>query len=166
MFFLDQLVRCKAMCSFKIDLSALWNRTLAHLFFHCLNHIVPYCLLRGKTMTKQIKHTDVYAHGPFYLNERHPAQMTSYAYILSWISIFHFFMQPVVLNCSHTFCSYCINQWKRRTNWCPICRTSITARNPIGKLDSFIIKFARRVGEDAEKKRLETIKEREGKQKF
>ncbi|XP_038071836.1 E3 ubiquitin-protein ligase rnf8-B-like [Patiria miniata] len=75
------------------------------------------------------------------------------------------FISAVVLNCSHTFCSFCIKQWKRRTDRCPICRASITSRNPISKLDPFLTKLCRRVGREVEKKRAETIKDRQGQEK-
>ncbi|XP_022091024.1 E3 ubiquitin-protein ligase rnf8-B-like [Acanthaster planci] len=75
------------------------------------------------------------------------------------------FISAVVLNCSHTFCSFCITQWKRRTDRCPICRASISSRNPLPKLDTFLAKFVRLVGREAEKKRAETVRNRQDQEK-
>lgn len=32
------------------------------------------------------------------------------------------FVSAIVLNCSHTFCKYCITMWKKKKKDCPICR--------------------------------------------
>lgn len=32
------------------------------------------------------------------------------------------FIEATVLNCSHTFCKYCITKWKKKKKDCPICR--------------------------------------------
>lgn len=36
------------------------------------------------------------------------------------------FVDPVVLNCSHSFCATCISQWRNEKPGCPVCRESIT----------------------------------------
>ncbi|GFR32173.1 e3 ubiquitin-protein ligase rnf8 [Trichonephila clavata] len=33
--------------------------------------------------------------------------------------------EPMVLNCSHSMCQYCLLKWKRKQNRCPICREKI-----------------------------------------
>lgn len=32
------------------------------------------------------------------------------------------FVEATTLNCSHTFCKYCICTWKKKKKDCPICR--------------------------------------------
>lgn len=32
------------------------------------------------------------------------------------------FVEATTLNCSHTFCKYCITMWKKKKKDCPICR--------------------------------------------
>ena len=38
---------------------------------------------------------------------------------------------PVALNCSHTFCQYCIGIWRKTRNTCPLCRISIENGNRV-----------------------------------
>ncbi|GFU46444.1 hypothetical protein TNCV_1280892 [Trichonephila clavipes] len=33
--------------------------------------------------------------------------------------------EPMVLNCSHSMCKYCLLKWKKKQNRCPICREKI-----------------------------------------
>lgn len=35
------------------------------------------------------------------------------------------FVAATTLNCSHTFCKYCITMWKKKKKDCPICRWNI-----------------------------------------
>lgn len=35
------------------------------------------------------------------------------------------FITPITLNCSHSFCEYCITMWKKKKKDCPICRQVI-----------------------------------------
>ncbi|CAG9854677.1 unnamed protein product [Phyllotreta striolata] len=37
-------------------------------------------------------------------------------------------IKPITLNCSHTFCEYCINKWTSKMQNCPICRCEISHR--------------------------------------
>lgn len=51
------------------------------------------------------------------------------------------FIKPVTLRCSHTFCSYCIDEWeKRRRRQCPICRAMLKGRFPTLILNNVIDK--------------------------
>ena len=36
------------------------------------------------------------------------------------------FVGSVSLNCGHTFCTFCMAQWRGERNNCPVCRTGIT----------------------------------------
>lgn len=40
------------------------------------------------------------------------------------------FYKAVTLTCSHTFCQFCIDQWKRTNSICPVCRTKIKGECP------------------------------------
>lgn len=40
------------------------------------------------------------------------------------------FIDAVTLVCSHTFCEFCINQWRKSNDLCPICRTRIKGQFP------------------------------------
>lgn len=50
------------------------------------------------------------------------------------------FIKAVTLNCSHTFCKYCINQWKKSKSKCPICRKIIKNEFSTLVLDTYIEK--------------------------
>ena len=55
-----------------------------------------------------------------------------------------YFIQAVNLNCSHTFCEQCIEEWKRTNNEeavCPICRHPIENQNRELVLDNLIDQF-------------------------
>lgn len=71
------------------------------------------------------------------------------------------FVKATTLNCSHSFCKYCIEQWRNKNKNCPICRTKITTANPTIVLDNFIEKVLESSPEDVKQKRNELIKSRE-----
>lgn len=50
------------------------------------------------------------------------------------------FIKAVTLNCSHTFCNYCIGQWRQNKALCPICRTKIDTVSSTLVVDNFISK--------------------------
>ena len=35
------------------------------------------------------------------------------------------FVEATSINCGHTFCHYCIHEWKKKKSNCPVCRTDI-----------------------------------------
>jgi len=47
------------------------------------------------------------------------------------------FVDAVSINCGHTFCDYCITEWRKKKNNCPVCRTNIKAANPCKVLDEY-----------------------------
>ena len=60
------------------------------------------------------------------------------------------FVDATTLNCCHSFCEYCIQEWKKRKGDCPNCRKKITSMNKSIVLDSYINKMTehlRSVGE-------------------
>ena len=38
---------------------------------------------------------------------------------------FNLIKKEIVLNCNHYYCDYCIKEWVKRSNLCPMCRTQI-----------------------------------------
>lgn len=48
------------------------------------------------------------------------------------------FIKPVTLNCSHSFCGFCIERWRLRDNRCPMCRTGIESVNPSMALNNLV----------------------------
>ncbi|KAK9876264.1 hypothetical protein WA026_012563 [Henosepilachna vigintioctopunctata] len=70
------------------------------------------------------------------------------------------FIKAVTLNCCHTFCSYCINQWRKHQSCCPICRKSITGMAPTLVLDNFIEKLVGTMDKETSEQRREMIASR------
>lgn len=71
------------------------------------------------------------------------------------------FIKAVTLNCSHTFCKYCINEWKKSRSICPICREEIRSECPTLVLDTYIDKVLDNIGNDAQEKRKAVVTQRE-----
>ncbi|KAL4715576.1 hypothetical protein ACJJTC_009202 [Scirpophaga incertulas] len=71
------------------------------------------------------------------------------------------FVEPITLNCSHTFCKYCITMWKKKKKDCPICRSPIISECKSLVLESFINKMVQNLTEDMKLKREELLKARE-----
>jgi len=65
------------------------------------------------------------------------------------------------LNCSHSFCAYCIQEWKKTKNECPVCRTRITSEERVLALDSYIDKMVVHLSDDMKQRREENRKFRE-----
>ncbi|KAJ8721514.1 hypothetical protein PYW07_002289 [Mythimna separata] len=70
------------------------------------------------------------------------------------------FVEPTTLNCSHTFCKYCISIWKKKKKDCPICRAAITSECKSLVLDSFIEKMVQSLSEEMKRKRKEILESR------
>ncbi|CAH2076370.1 unnamed protein product, partial [Iphiclides podalirius] len=70
------------------------------------------------------------------------------------------FIVATTLNCSHTFCKYCITKWKKKKNECPICRTAITSECKSLVLDSFIEKMVENLSDEMKQKRMNVLKSR------
>ncbi|KAM3964269.1 uncharacterized protein ACR2FA_001758 [Aphomia sociella] len=71
------------------------------------------------------------------------------------------FINAITLNCSHTFCKYCITAWKKKKKDCPICRAPITSECKSIVIDSFIEKILLNLTEELKTKRQELLKNRE-----
>lgn len=70
--------------------------------------------------------------------------------------------QAVTLNCAHSFCSYCINEWMKRKVECPICRRGIESKTRSLVLDNCIDRLVENLSLEMKERRLALIRERKG----
>lgn len=70
------------------------------------------------------------------------------------------FIKAVTLNCSHTFCKYCIDTWKQTKSNCPICRKLITTVAPTLVVDNLIQKFVETQNDEVKQTRKTLIDQR------
>ncbi|GIX86624.1 e3 ubiquitin-protein ligase rnf8 [Caerostris extrusa] len=71
------------------------------------------------------------------------------------------FVKATALNCSHTFCNYCISVWKKKQKKCPVCREKITSDIHVRVLDDLVEKLTEKFGEDYKDSRKQLILSRE-----
>ncbi|XP_052019330.1 E3 ubiquitin-protein ligase RNF8 isoform X2 [Apodemus sylvaticus] len=71
-----------------------------------------------------------------------------------------YFIEAVTLNCAHSFCSFCINEWMKRKLECPICRKDIESRTNSLVLDNCISKMVENLSADVKERRSVLIRER------
>ncbi|XP_074945256.1 E3 ubiquitin-protein ligase RNF8 isoform X2 [Phalacrocorax aristotelis] len=74
------------------------------------------------------------------------------------------FIEAVTLNCAHSFCSYCINEWTKRKVECPICRQEIKSKTRSLVLDNCIDRMVENLDVEMKEHRLTLIRERKEKQ--
>uniref|UniRef100_A0A8C3MXQ1 E3 ubiquitin-protein ligase CHFR n=2 Tax=Geospiza parvula TaxID=87175 RepID=A0A8C3MXQ1_GEOPR len=74
------------------------------------------------------------------------------------------FIEAVTLNCAHSFCSYCINEWTKRKVECPICRQEIKSKTRSLVLDNCINRMVEKLDVEKKEHRLSLIRERKEKQ--
>ncbi|XP_045860447.1 E3 ubiquitin-protein ligase RNF8 isoform X3 [Meles meles] len=74
-----------------------------------------------------------------------------------------YFIEAVTLNCAHSFCSYCINEWMKRKVECPICRKDIKSKTHSLVLDNCINKMVDNLSSEVKERRIVLIRERKGK---
>ncbi|XP_050565601.1 E3 ubiquitin-protein ligase RNF8 isoform X6 [Cygnus atratus] len=72
------------------------------------------------------------------------------------------FIEAVTLNCAHSFCSYCINEWTKRKVECPICRQEIKSKTRSLVLDNCIDRMVENLDVEMKEHRLSLIRERKG----
>ncbi|NXP78260.1 RNF8 ligase, partial [Ramphastos sulfuratus] len=72
------------------------------------------------------------------------------------------FIEAVTLNCAHSFCSYCINEWTKRKVECPICRQEIKSKTRSLVLDNCIDRMVEKLDVETKEHRLSLIRERKG----
>uniref|UniRef100_A0A8C5TWM6 E3 ubiquitin-protein ligase CHFR n=1 Tax=Malurus cyaneus samueli TaxID=2593467 RepID=A0A8C5TWM6_9PASS len=70
------------------------------------------------------------------------------------------FIEAVTLNCAHSFCSYCIDQWTQRKVECPICRQEIKSKTRSLVLDNCINRMVEKLDVEMKEHRLTLIRER------
>ncbi|NXG42302.1 RNF8 ligase, partial [Psilopogon haemacephalus] len=70
------------------------------------------------------------------------------------------FIEAVTLNCAHSFCSYCINEWTKRKVECPICRQEIKSKTRSLVLDNCIDRMVEKLDVEMKEHRLSLIRER------
>ncbi|XP_057271348.1 E3 ubiquitin-protein ligase RNF8 isoform X2 [Pezoporus wallicus] len=73
-----------------------------------------------------------------------------------------YFIEAVTLNCAHSFCSYCINEWTKRKVECPICRQEIKSKTRSLVLDNCIDRMVEKLDVEMKEHRLTLIRERKG----
>lgn len=71
------------------------------------------------------------------------------------------FVAATILTCNHTFCKFCISEWKKKKKDCPICRKAISAEFRSLLIDNFINKMVENLSDDMKKRRQELIDERQ-----
>ncbi|NWI56317.1 RNF8 ligase, partial [Calyptomena viridis] len=74
------------------------------------------------------------------------------------------FIEAVTLNCAHSFCSYCIEEWTKRKVECPICRQEIKSKTRSLVLDNCIDRMVEKLDVKMKEHRLTLIRERKEKQ--
>ncbi|KAM3930696.1 E3 ubiquitin-protein ligase RNF8 isoform 2-T2 [Leptodactylus fuscus] len=72
------------------------------------------------------------------------------------------FIEAVTLNCAHSFCSFCIQSWRKRKEECPICRQEIKSQTRSLVLDNCIDRMVDKLSTEMKDRRLALILERKG----
>lgn len=70
------------------------------------------------------------------------------------------YVSATSLNCAHVYCSYCIDQWKKKRNECPVCRMPILTETRSIVIDSAIDAIVGTLSEEVKKRRQELIQQR------
>ncbi|KAJ8667563.1 hypothetical protein QAD02_009226 [Eretmocerus hayati] len=74
-----------------------------------------------------------------------------------------FYVHPMITSCEHTFCQYCIDQWMKRQNHCPVCRTV----NPLMFFNrnshNIIEEVVKKLTPEQLEKRAKLVEDRKGK---
>uniref|UniRef100_UPI00358F326D E3 ubiquitin-protein ligase RNF8 isoform X2 n=1 Tax=Myxine glutinosa TaxID=7769 RepID=UPI00358F326D len=67
------------------------------------------------------------------------------------------FIQAMTLNCSHTFCSHCINEWRKRKAECPVCRAAMSTCTPSLAINLCVEHIVQERDEDIQRHRRELL---------
>lgn len=70
------------------------------------------------------------------------------------------FIEAVTLNCSHSFCAFCIKEWRKRKHECPICRQEIHTQTRSLVLDNCIDRMVDKLSAEMKDRRAALIIER------
>ncbi|GFS85839.1 e3 ubiquitin-protein ligase rnf8 [Nephila pilipes] len=68
--------------------------------------------------------------------------------------------EPMVLNCAHTMCQYCLLKWKKKQNRCPICREKIVTEIKNLLIRNFIDKTVDQMDAEYQANRKELVSSR------
>ena len=69
------------------------------------------------------------------------------------------FVEAVSVNCGHTFCHYCISQWKKKKANCPVCRADIKQMAACKVLDEYTDKLYDQFVPEGGKQQRKLLKE-------
>ena len=72
------------------------------------------------------------------------------------------YFQATSLQCSHSYCEMCIEQWMETKKICPVCRAPITSHIRSIALDSYIDKMVEHLSDEMKENRRQLVAEREG----
>merc|ERR550519_54109 len=75
------------------------------------------------------------------------------------------FVEATAINCGHTFCNYCISEWKKKKANCPVCRTDIKQMVQCKILDEYADKLYDQFVGEAGKLQRKSLKEERSKNK-
>lgn len=70
------------------------------------------------------------------------------------------FVCAVTLQCGHTFCEFCINQWKKKQKTCPICRKKIKTETQSLVINNYLERMVENLSSELKCRRKELIKQR------
>ncbi|XP_005106949.1 E3 ubiquitin-protein ligase rnf8 [Aplysia californica] len=70
------------------------------------------------------------------------------------------YIKATSLNCSHSFCKLCINQWLKVKKECPNCRQAVTSQMQSITLDSYIDKMVEQLNDELKQRRKELVAQR------
>lgn len=70
------------------------------------------------------------------------------------------FIKAVTLGCTHSFCKFCIDQWKLKQKTCPICREKVTTQTRSLVVDNYIEKVIEQLSVELKERRKALVKER------
>ena len=65
------------------------------------------------------------------------------------------------MDCGHTFCSFCINEWSKKKTECPICRKPFRNKSRHIELENFVTRMFESFNDEISTKRKASIKDRE-----
>lgn len=75
------------------------------------------------------------------------------------------FIEAVILNCAHSFCYHCIQEWRKKKDECPICRQAIQSQSRCLALDNCIDGLVEKLSLEMKTRRQQLINERKGERK-
>jgi len=75
------------------------------------------------------------------------------------------FVEATSINCGHTFCHYCIHEWKKKKPNCPVCRTDIKQMAQCKVLDDYTDKVYEQFVSEGGKLARASLKEERAKVK-